>query len=62
MHSATGDYGPRLMCVSGCRSGRMASGPGCEGAVSAGEHAAEGTVNWGGGGGSSLGWRATGLG
>ena len=62
MPSATGDCGPRLMCVSCCRGGRMAPGPGCQGAVSAGEHVAQGTATWEGSGGSSLGWRATGLG
>ena len=40
----------------------MAPCPGCPGAVTAGERAAQGTATWAGGGGFPLGWRATGLG
>ena len=40
----------------------MAPCPGCPGAVKAGEHAAQGSATWGGGGSFPLGWRATGLG
>ena len=36
--------------------------PGCQGAEITGEHAAQGTATWGGGGGFPFGWRATGLG
>lgn len=39
------------MCVSGCAVGRMGPGPGCQGAMTAGEHLAQRTATWGGGGG-----------
>ena len=60
--SPEGDSGHRGMCVSGCPGGRMAPCPGSPGAVTAGEHAAQGAAPWGGGGGLPLGWRAAGLG
>ena len=60
--SPEGDSGHRGMCVSGCPGGRMAPCPGSPGAVTAGEHAAQGDAPWGGGGGLPLGWRAAGLG
>ena len=40
----------------------MAPGPGYQGAVTAGESSAQGTVTWEGGGGFPLGWRSTWLG
>ena len=51
MPSPKGYSGHHGMYVSDCRGGRLAPGPGCQGAVTAGEHLAQRTATWGGGSG-----------